>query len=164
MPPLAYTYTHADTSRPEQIKDIMATHRLGHLQFPLYIGSCYLLLRPKSQTLVWDIINMQNVLNHVSDWSSNLTGKRYEKIPVICTDWLINSKCRALFLSFLSMAVTIPHWATTSFMTYFFCLLYICLSESWSDLVGYFGLRKKFQMLVSANDTQIVQSVTHTPV
>jgi len=34
------------------------------------IGSLYLSLRPKSQTLLWDLINMQNVLNHVSDRSS----------------------------------------------------------------------------------------------
>ena len=29
----------------------------------------------RSQTLLWDLINMQNVLNHVSDRSSLLTGK-----------------------------------------------------------------------------------------
>jgi len=38
-------------------------------------GSLCLLPRPKSHTLVRDQINMPNVLNHVSDWSSDLTGK-----------------------------------------------------------------------------------------
>ena len=44
------------------------------------IGSLYLSLRPKSQTLLWDLINVQNVLNHVSDRSSHLIGKCREKI------------------------------------------------------------------------------------
>jgi len=33
-------------------------------------------LRPKSQTEVWDRIDMKNVLNHVSERSSHLAGKR----------------------------------------------------------------------------------------
>ena len=65
----------------------------------------YLLLRPKSQTLVetkfWYLINMQIVLNHVSDQLSHLTGKRR------------NSTCRPLYH---------PNEATTSFVTYLFCL------------------------------------------
>jgi len=33
----------------------------------------------KSQALVWDLINMQNVLNHISHWSPHLTGKDRKK-------------------------------------------------------------------------------------
>ena len=40
----------------------------------------YLSLRTHSQTLIWDLINMQNILNHVSDRSSHLSGKRRKKI------------------------------------------------------------------------------------
>ena len=38
-------------------------------------GSLCLLLRPESQTLVGDLIDMQNVLKHISDQSSHLTRK-----------------------------------------------------------------------------------------
>ena len=40
-----------------------------------------------SQTLVWDLINMQNILHHVSDRSFHLTGKRRKKtknFPAFC--------------------------------------------------------------------------------
>ena len=37
------------------------------------------------KTLVWDLINMQNVLNHVSDRSSHLTGKQ----QIFFTIWSI---------------------------------------------------------------------------
>ena len=33
----------------------------------------------KSQALVWDLINMQNDLNHISHWSPHLTGKDRKK-------------------------------------------------------------------------------------
>ena len=37
-----------------------------------------IMLKPKSQTLVWDLINMHNVLNHVSDRSQWQTQKKYK--------------------------------------------------------------------------------------
>jgi len=39
-------------------------------------------LKLSSETKVWDVLNMQNVLNHVSDRSSHLSGKRRKKIKI----------------------------------------------------------------------------------
>ena len=36
-------------------------------------------LKLSSETKVWELINIQNILNHVSDWSFHLTGKCRKK-------------------------------------------------------------------------------------
>jgi len=54
--------------------DIVCLILFGHNE------SLYLSLRSKSQTLVRDLFNMQNALNHISDWSSHLTCKCRKKI------------------------------------------------------------------------------------
>ena len=39
------------------------------------------------------------------------------------------------------------------------CFVYICLGQSWNDLVWYFGFRLKFETLVSATDKVITQCI-----
>ena len=75
-----------------------------------------------AETKAWDLINMQNVLIHVSDRSSRLTGKRRKEISAF-DPW------RLLYRPKLGR----HSWR-------------ICLSESWSDLVWYFGLGPKISV------------------
>ena len=73
-----------------------------------------------SETKVWDRINMDNVLNHVSDRSSRLTGKRRKNLRI----W--------------SMAVVIAYSPKLRRHSWRICFVYI-----WSELVWDFGLSEK---------------------
>jgi len=56
---------------------------------------------PKSQTLVWDLINFQNVLNHMpSHWQTQKNQKKKKFY------WLIPHA--GLYLCFWSVAIIIP--------------------------------------------------------
>jgi len=93
---------------------------------PIHSGSLYLslylLLTPQSQTFVWDQINMQNVLNHVSDRL------------IVSSNWRMQGK----FLAFG------PWWllyhSKLQRHLWHICFPCICLSKRWSDLFWYLGL------------------------
>ena len=73
-----------------------------------------------TESKCWDLINMQNVLNPVSDRSSHVTDK--------CRFFLI--------FSGLSMAVIILPQGTTSFVTYLFCLHLLKRKLIWFVTLG----------------------------
>jgi len=75
-------------------------------------------LRPSTQNLVWDLINMQNVLNQVSDRSSHLTGK--------CRK---NSK-----LSAFGPWRLLCH-AKLQRHSWRICFVYICLTGNWPSVL-----------------------------
>jgi len=84
------------------------------------VCSSYLSLRPKPQALVWDLINMQSVLNHVSDQLSHLTGKCRKIIN-------FQRSVRGGYYTALSYDVIYDVFVLFTF-------------ASWTDLVWYFGL------------------------
>ena len=84
------------------------------------VCSSYLSLRPKSQTVVWDLINMQSVLNHVSDRLSHLTGKQRKIMN-------FQRSVRGGYYTALSYDVIYDVFVLFTF-------------ASWTDLVWYFGL------------------------
>ena len=75
-------------------------------------------LRPSTQNLVWDLINMQNVLNQVSDRSSHLTGKcrKNSKLSAFGPWWLL---CHAKLQR--------HSWRI--------CFVYICLTGNWPSVL-----------------------------
>ena len=74
----------------------------------------------KVSNLVWDLINMQSVLNHVSDRLSHLTGKRRKIIN-------FQRSVRGGYYTALSYDVIYDVFVLFTF-------------ASWTDLVWYFGL------------------------
>jgi len=108
---------------------------IGHCLPTILEGHCVFpwdqILKLYSETKVWDLINMQNVLNHFTDRSSPLTGRRRKKFFFIFSafgPWLL-LYCLKLWRHL---------WCI--------CFIYICLSQKGSDLVWYFGFRPKFSV------------------
>ena len=79
---------------------------------------------------------MQNVLNHVSDRSSRLTGKRgsSSNSGLLLAEKRKKKSQRSVHGSYYT---NLRH-------SWRICFVYIC--ESWSDLVWYSGLRPKFSV------------------
>ena len=75
-------------------------------------------LKLQPEIKVWVLINMQNILNHVSDRSSHLTGKRRKNVK---------------FLAFGPWRLL--HRPKLRHHSRRICFVHICLSESRSDLV-----------------------------
>ena len=94
----------------------------GSLYLSLYLFCWHHSLKLSSEIKVWDLINMQNVLNHVSD-----------RLIVSC-NWRMQGK----FLAFG------PWWflyhSKLQRHLWHICFPCICLSKSWSDLFWYLGL------------------------
>jgi len=94
---------------------------VGHFIFH-FIFCWHHSLKLSSEIKVWDLINMQNVLNHVSDRL------------IVSSNWRMQGK----FLAFG------PWWllyqSKLQCHLWHICFPCICLSKSWSDLFWYLGL------------------------
>ena len=87
---------------------------VGSLTYIWYTTDSHWVTLSFAETKVWDVIKIQNVLNHVSDRPSHLTGKRRKSLKFSVFGpwwWLTVSSIKRVCFLVLQKARVVEEWA-----------------------------------------------------